>query len=193
MRLDLSSSEGSRVFLINHTKLDFCPFERGGEPRYSLARRNRERLCLWLQVEDKRCPLKMWKGSPIVQGREEELEATLSSGFSSQCLTTVFSLLQSPQPQNASDSSWERKMTAQHLLSSSLNLMSCWLWMDRRWNGRRQQGETWLTECSAGLGKQVQSKWMSLECSLLQPRPQAADPCDAALKKWVFQPSVLVY
>ena len=44
MRLDLSSSEGSRVLLINHTKLDFCPFERGGEPRYSLAHRNRERL-----------------------------------------------------------------------------------------------------------------------------------------------------
>lgn len=43
MRLNLSSSEGSRVFLINHTKLDFCPFGRGGELRHGLAPRQRER------------------------------------------------------------------------------------------------------------------------------------------------------
>lgn len=172
MRLNLSSSEGSRVFLINHTKLDFCPFERSGEPKIQFgSSEQREALsCPWLQGEDKGCPLKMWKGSPIILGREEEPEAPLSSGFSSQCLTTVFSLLQSPRPQNASDSSWERKMTARHLLSSSRNSMSFWLWMDRRWNGRRQRGETWLIGCSAGRGKQVQSKWMSLECCLRQPQ-----------------------
>lgn len=163
MRLNLSSSEGSRVFLINHRLLSFRKGWRAETRFGSQAQREEALIC-----SDKGCPLKMWKGSPIVLGREEEPEAPLSSGFSSQCLTTVFSLLQSPRPQNVSDSSWERKMTAQHLLSSSRNSMSCWLWMDRRWNGRRQPGETWLDRVSAALawGKQAESKWMGLGCCL---------------------------
>lgn len=179
MRLNLSSSEGSRVFLINHRLLSFRKGWRAETQFGSQAQREEALIC-----SDKGCPLKMWKGSPIILGREEEPEAPLSSGFSSQCLTTVFSLLQSPRPQNVSDSSWERKMTAQHLLSSSRNSMSCWLWMDRRWNGRRQPGETWLDRESAALawGKQEESKWMGLGCCLLEPQHQVPDSCDAASK-----------
>lgn len=156
MRLDLSSSEGSRFFLINHTRLDSCPLKRT-ENWDTVWLRGTERLW-FLSARSwryKGCPLKLWKRKPIILGREEELEATLSSGFTSQSLTTVFSLLQSHLPQNASGSSWERKMTVRRLLSSSLNSMSCCLWMDRRWSGRRQRGEAWLTDCCAGPEKPV--------------------------------------
>lgn len=44
MRLDLSSIEGSRFFLINHTRLDRYPFGKSGELRYSLSHTSRESL-----------------------------------------------------------------------------------------------------------------------------------------------------
>lgn len=100
----------------------------------------------------------MWMGSPAALGTEEELGATVSSGLCSQCLITVFSLLQSLPPQSASDSSWARRMTAQHPLSSSPSWMSCCPWMGRRWSGRRPQGEPWPIVCSTYLWKQVWGK-----------------------------------
>lgn len=56
-------------------------------------------------------------------------------------LTAVFSPLQSPPLLNASASSLERKMTARHPRSSSQSWMSFWPSMDKRWNGRKLQGE----------------------------------------------------
>lgn len=58
-----------------------------------------------------------WKcgRKPTTSGdRGRPVGATLCSGLSSRCLTAVFSILQSLLQQNASDSSWARKMTAQH-------------------------------------------------------------------------------
>lgn len=97
------------------------------------------------QAQRGACPLRAWKGSPTALGTEDELGVTLSSGLSSQCLTIVFSLLQSHLPPSASASSWAKRMTAQHPLSSSPSWTNCWPWMGRRWSGRRQPGEAWLT------------------------------------------------
>lgn len=154
---------------LSHTTQNWSAvlLESSGELRYSLepTEERRALVSFCLEVEDKqgRCPLKMWKGSPAALGMEEELGATRSSGWCSQCLTAVFSLLQSLPPQSESDSSWARRMTAQHPLSSSPNWMSCCPWMGRRWNGRRQRGEArWMLQYWPGgtrVGKRVECEW----------------------------------